>query len=151
MLRDLNKLCVQSQLFLFISVISLISIVYYNYDALDFTLCIGEYRCFSTLSKTDLLLLNSFYIYFWTFILDLMCKSGYKNLAWFFVLLPILLLIIFLLFVFGPWRYKKSIFESMDNQNANVNNVSNSKKNYNYDYDEDSEEIIDTDDTIVNN
>lgn len=143
-LTDLNKLCTPSQLYLLIAVISLIIIVYYNYEALDFTLCIGEYRCFSTLSKTDLLILNTIYIIFWTFILDLMCKGGYKNLAWFFVLLPLLLLIIFLLFVFGPWRHKKSIFESMENQ-------TNAEKNYNYDYDEDSEEIVDTEDIITNN
>jgi len=145
----LKQLCQPSQLYLFISMIALIVVVYYNYEALDFTLCIGEYRCFSILSKTDLLILNSLYIFFWTFILDLLCKSGYKNLAWFLVLLPVLLFIIFLLFVFGPWRHNKSIFESMENQINNEDNQEGERKVY--DYDEDSEEIIDSDDTIKNN
>jgi len=32
------------------------------------------------------------YILFWTWILNLMCKDGYTNIAWFLVLLPFVLL-----------------------------------------------------------
>ena len=36
------------------------------------------------------------YILFWTFILNSLCKAGYKEISWFLVLLPILLLFIIL-------------------------------------------------------
>ena len=32
------------------------------------------------------------YIIFWTFILNAICKAGYKSISWFLVLLPFLLL-----------------------------------------------------------
>ena len=34
------------------------------------------------------------YILFWTFILNAICKAGYKEVSWFMVLLPIILLFI---------------------------------------------------------
>ena len=36
------------------------------------------------------------YIIFWTFILNILCKGGYNEIAWFLVLLPILLLFVLL-------------------------------------------------------
>jgi len=36
------------------------------------------------------------YILFWTWVLNLMCKGGYKNVAWFLVLLPFVLFFVVL-------------------------------------------------------
>jgi type VI protein secretion system component VasK len=36
------------------------------------------------------------YIFFWTWILNLMCKDGHTDIAWFLVLLPFILLFVIL-------------------------------------------------------
>ena len=36
------------------------------------------------------------YILFWTWLLDLMCKGGYTNVAWFILFLPFILFFILL-------------------------------------------------------
>jgi len=39
-------------------------------------------------------LFKALYILFWTFVLNAICKAGYKEVSWFMVLLPIILLFI---------------------------------------------------------
>lgn len=125
MITDLDKLCKPSQMYLFLAMIALIVVVYYNYDALDFTFCIGE-SCFNTPSKGVLLLINFIYILAWTFIIEFICKTQYKPLSWFLVLIPVILFIIFVILIFGPLRHKKTIFESV-NFKINHNDSSNKK------------------------
>ena len=44
------------------------------------------------------------YILFWTWILNLICGSGHKNIAWFLVLIPfILLFVVVLLLMTNPY------------------------------------------------
>jgi hypothetical protein len=42
---------------------------------------------------------KALYILFWTFILNSLCKAGYKEVSWFLVLLPLILLFIILALV----------------------------------------------------
>lgn len=125
-ITDLNHFCRPSQIYLFLATISLFVMIYYNYDALDFTFCIGEYKCFNTPSKWLLLFTNFLYVLAWTIIIEFVCRTEYKQFAWFLVLAPILLFIMFLVFIFGPWRHKKDIFQFMDyfKLTRNVNNNS---------------------------
>jgi hypothetical protein len=46
------------------------------------------------------LIINIIYVLFWTWILNLMCKDGHREIAWFLVLLPFVLFFI-LLFTMG--------------------------------------------------
>ena len=62
-------------------------------------LCIGNYSC-NVGSNTVIFVLNAVYILFWTFLLDLMCKNGYKAISWFVLLLPFILSFLFLAMVF---------------------------------------------------
>jgi hypothetical protein len=39
---------------------------------------------------------KALYILFWTFILNSLCKAGYKEVSWFLVILPLLLLFVIL-------------------------------------------------------
>jgi hypothetical protein len=113
MITDLDKLCKPSQMYLFLAMIALIIVVYFNYDALNFTFCIGE-TCFNTPSKGVLLFINFLYILAWTFIIEVICKTQYKPLSWFLVFIPIILFILFVIVIFGPLRHKKLIFESVN-------------------------------------
>ena len=94
---DLLNLCTPATIYFVISVISLILLGVGNLDNND-KLCVGNYSC-NVGNNTIVFVLNALYILFWTFILDLMCKSGYSNLSWFILLLPFILIFVFLAMV----------------------------------------------------
>lgn len=91
---DIKKICSPSMIYFVISAFALGLLGIQNLNGDDNTLCIGTYKC-SIASKTMVLAFNAFYVLFWTFVLDLFCKTGYKELSWFIVLIPILLIFVF--------------------------------------------------------
>lgn len=105
-LRDLNKLCTPAQFYLFITLFSLVLMIYQNIGKNENILCVGNYECHNTPNKAVLLLGKVIYISFWTFVLQMICKGGYKNFAWFLVLLPIILAMLVLVFAVGPWTHR---------------------------------------------
>lgn len=117
-LPDINKLCTPAQLYLFFTLLSLVMMVYDNSGTPDNMLCMGNYSCHAP-NKAILIFVKLIYIGFWTLVLNLMCKGGYKNLAWFLVLLPVILFILILIFAFGPWVHNEElyIYEGMCDKN----------------------------------
>jgi hypothetical protein len=110
-LQDLNKLCSPAQLYLFLTLLTLIVMVFQNNGTYENVLCVGNYECHNAPNKMALVFVKLIYIAFWTFVLNLMCRGGYKNLAWFLVLFPILLSGLLLVFAVGPWTHKGILFE----------------------------------------
>lgn len=108
-LPDINKLCTPAQLYLFFTLLSLVMMIYDNSGMPENTLCMGNYRCEAP-NKAILIFVKLVYIGFWTLVLNLMCKGGYKNLAWFLVLLPFILFIFILIFGFGPWVHSEELY-----------------------------------------
>lgn len=91
----LSKLCTPSYLYFVISMILLCILGIQNImNPDDSTFCIGMYEC-TSFNKVAVFAVQAIYILFWTFILDIMCKSGYTDLSWFIFLLPFLLFFIF--------------------------------------------------------
>lgn len=90
----LRNLCTPAGVYFLISVVSLVLVVIQNMTngSDDNTLCVGTKVC-SVGSKAVVFTLNAVYILFWTFILDMMCKSGYRKLSWFILLLPFILVL----------------------------------------------------------
>lgn len=91
---SINNLCTPASIYFFISITILIYMGVTNMNN-QTTLCVGDYNCVVG-NNTFIFVLEGIYILFWTFILDLMCKNGYKNLSWFLLLLPILLFFVIL-------------------------------------------------------
>ena len=89
---DLRKLCTPSFIYFLVSVISFVLIMIQNLGNTN-TYCIGSYSC-DVMSTFFGLVLQAGYILFWTWVLDLICKAGYKEIAWFVVLLPVILFFI---------------------------------------------------------
>jgi hypothetical protein len=75
MLKFLNHLCSPAKLYLFITILGIIIALFNR---------IGLIPVFIKL----------LFALFWTFILNWLCKKGYKTLSWFIVLLPIILILI---------------------------------------------------------
>lgn len=102
-----ENLCTPSYLYFMISFILLVVLGVQNILHEDDTFCIGPYAC-DAFSKITLFVLHAIYILFWTFILDLMCKAGYKELSWFIFLLPFLLFfILFGMLVLNDITFKR--------------------------------------------
>lgn len=91
-MKTVKKLCQPSYIYLVISVISMMFLVFQNYTNTN-TFCVGEFEC-SVPNTLHVLIIEGVYILFWTFILDVLCKAGYKRMSWFLVLLPFLLFFI---------------------------------------------------------
>jgi hypothetical protein len=54
---------------------------------------LGNFSC-RVPSCMSVFIVKILYIFFWTWILNLMCKDGHTEIAWFLVLLPFILLFV---------------------------------------------------------
>ena len=90
----LRNLCTPSYVYLVVSAIALVAMMYQNMGNIN-TYCIGSYTC--NVSSTALIfVIKAIYILFWTWILNLICRSGHSGVAWFILLLPVILLFVIL-------------------------------------------------------
>lgn len=90
--KDFKKLCTPASVYLFINVIIFVSIAIQNFGNTR-QYCVGQYKC-NVPNTFSMFLFKAVYMLFWTFILNAICKAGYKEVSWFMVLLPIILLFI---------------------------------------------------------
>ena len=88
--KSIKDLCSPSALYFTLSFVALSMMMFQNYGNTD-TYCVGEYEC-NVSSTIFIFTLKSIYILFWTWVLDLICKSGYTNVSWLLVLFPFVLL-----------------------------------------------------------
>ena len=94
----LYKLCTPAQVYLVISMITLIVIALQNLGNPN-SYCVGRYTC-NVSSISILYSLKILYVLFWTWILNIICKEGYTSVSWFLVILPFLLMFIFIALMF---------------------------------------------------
>ena len=91
-ITGLRKLCTPSYVYLVISSIALIVMLYQNMGNVN-TYCLGDYSC--SVSSTSLIfIIKAVYILFWTWVLNLMCKANATNIAWLVLLLPVIIMFI---------------------------------------------------------
>jgi len=88
-ITGLRKLCTPSYVYLVISSVALIVMLYQNMGNVN-TYCLGEYSC-SVSSTAMIFIIKAVYILFWTWMLNLMCKANATNIAWLVLLLPVII------------------------------------------------------------
>lgn len=95
----LRNLCTPAVIYLAISMLLLVVMYIQNRNNID-VYCLGAYECDVT-NVTAIFLVKFVYILFWTWILNLICKSGWTSIAWLLLLLPVIMffLLIALLFI----------------------------------------------------
>jgi len=143
--KDFKKLCTPASVYLFINVIIFISIAIQNFGNTT-QYCVGQYKC-NVPNTFSMFLFKAVYMLFWTFILNAICKAGYKEVSWFMVLLPIILLFIIIGIVIlnsgsvsiyegfkegasnGKKSNKKSENESKGEDNDGTNHGTNGESN----------------------
>jgi hypothetical protein len=89
MLKQIHKLCKPSYVYLVLSAITIILMMVQNAGASG-TYKVGMYQCPCN-NTAGIFLGKAIYVAFWTFILDAVCKAGYKSVSWFLVLFPMIL------------------------------------------------------------
>lgn len=88
-LGDFRNLCKPAIVYFIISFFIMITVVYQNYG-LENVYCMGNFGCYVPNTKF-FIFSEVMYILFWTWILHLMCRTGYSSISWFIVIFPILL------------------------------------------------------------
>ena len=89
-----SNLCTPAFVYLVINVIIFISIAVQNFGN-STQYCVGQYKC-QVPNTLMMFVFKAVYILFWTFVLNSICKAGHKEVSWFLVLLPIILLFVIL-------------------------------------------------------
>jgi hypothetical protein len=89
--RRIRSLCTPAQVYFFISMISILGIISQNAMASD-SYRVGMYTVQSPVSNFWFFSMKVIGILIWTFMLNYLCNSGWKDVAWFFVLLPIIVM-----------------------------------------------------------
>lgn len=106
----LKDLCTPAHFYLIVSMIAWTLMAIQNITH-SYTYCIGTYSC-SAPSVMSIFIFKLVYIIFWTWLLNIICKSGYTTVSWFLVLIPYILLFLLIaggfLATFTSDRYTNS-------------------------------------------
>lgn len=89
----LYNLCSPAKFYLVVSFITILVMALQNYNNVD-VYCLGNYSC--NVNTAFIFVIKIIYVLFWTWVLNIICSSGGKNIAWFLVLLPYIILFILL-------------------------------------------------------
>lgn len=94
--KKIEKLCSPAYFYFLISTILFLTLLGQNiFNGKINELCAGSFTC-SVSNVIVIFVFKVLYIVFWTFVLNALCDYGYKNLAWFVVLIPFILMAIIL-------------------------------------------------------
>ena len=90
--KSLKELCTPALVYFVMSVISVALILLQNLGNAD-SYNVGSFSC-RVPNTTIVFIVKFIYIFFWTWVLNLICKDGYTNISWLLVLLPWILLFV---------------------------------------------------------
>ena len=82
-----NSLCTPAQLYLGLSVLSIVGMCFQNIGNPNVYAC-GLMKANSPINNIFYFVFKILYIAGWTYLLNILCKKGYNKLSWLLVLLP---------------------------------------------------------------
>jgi hypothetical protein len=90
MIESIQKLCKPAYIYLVLSVISMIVLMFQNIGNTN-KYCVGTFfKC--NVPNTGMVFLGKgLYIALWTWFLDKLCRWGYKTISWVLVLAPFIM------------------------------------------------------------
>ena len=95
---NIRNWCTPAYVYFIISTIAILIMSIQNYGNTN-VYCLGDYSCGVT-STFLIFVIKVLYVLFWTWILNLICKSGYESVSWFLFLLPYVVMFITIAYVF---------------------------------------------------
>lgn len=90
--KSLKDLCTPAAVYFVISIIALVIVLFQNIGNRN-SYTLGSFSC-RVPNTMFVFIVKLIYILFWTWILNLICKDGHKEVSWFLVLLPFVLLFV---------------------------------------------------------
>lgn len=103
----LRNLCTPAYVYFVISIIALVVIGFQNMGNTT-VYCVGSQSC--EVSSTLLIfVIKLLYILLWTWILNLMCGAGASGIAWFLLILPILVFFILISILLSYQSYRDTV------------------------------------------
>ena len=108
--KKLKELCTPAFIYFILSVIGIVATVVSNLGGNSNMYTLG-YISTPVSSTLLVFIVKIIYVLFWTWILNLMCKDGHREIAWFLVLLP------FVLFFMLLFTMRRTGVESFSNFN----------------------------------
>lgn len=86
--KRVKILCEPAMLYLIVSMMGLLMLGLQNsVSSPSNVFCMGKYHC-NKVTKSNAFVLQTFYILFWTWLLNNLCKCGFINVSWVIVLFP---------------------------------------------------------------
>jgi hypothetical protein len=98
MMEYLKTLCTPAHLYFLLSIISLIIIGIQNLGNVN-KYCVGNFTCNVT-NTLGVFIVKFLYVLFWTWVLNTLCRAGYKRLSWFIFLLPFIAMFVLIALMF---------------------------------------------------
>jgi hypothetical protein len=90
--KTFKSLCTPAQIYFALSVLSILGLLVQNTEAYKYR--VGPHSVSLPHHNAFFFVFKALYVLAWTFVLQQLCKKGYKNIAWFFVLLPFIALFV---------------------------------------------------------
>jgi|UniRef100_A0A6C0IP77 hypothetical protein len=94
-IAGLSNLCTPAYVYLVVSLATVMVMFLQNFGS-STVYCLGMYEC-SVGSVGLIFFIKMLYILFWTWVLNLLCRSGAEQFSWFLVLIPYLIFFILLI------------------------------------------------------
>lgn len=92
--KKMSDLCTPAMVYFVVSFLGIAMAIIQNLGN-STKYCLGMFSC-NVPSVVLIFIMKIAYVLFWTWILNLMCKDGHSNIAWFLVILPFVLLFVIL-------------------------------------------------------
>ncbi len=97
----IKELCTPAFFYFVISMVAVVIIAFQNVGNTS-QYCVGAFSC-GVSSIVLIFALKILYIFFWTWILHLICQAGYTNISWFLVLFPFILFFVLIAMIMFNW------------------------------------------------
>ena len=101
--KQVRILCTPARIYFFISAIGILGMLIQNYGG-GTTYRVGMQSVSLPHRNIVYFVFKALYVLVWTYILQSLCKRGYKNLSWFLVLLPLLLMFVAIGMIFVVFK-----------------------------------------------
>ena len=91
--KDFKRLSLPSKVYFLVSMIGLLSLMFQNTNSRKY--CVGSLECDMMNSGNFVVfIVKALCVLFWTWLLNIICQAGHKNVSWFLVLMPFILFFI---------------------------------------------------------
>lgn len=97
-MESIKKLCTPAHIYFVMSALALVIMGIQNLGNVN-KYCVGNFTC-NVSNTLGVFVVKMLYIMFWTWVLNTLCKAGYKNISWALLLMPFIAMFILIALMF---------------------------------------------------